>query len=62
MTAAEWHLIGNIDELKRELESQGFLKELTIQERKFVLSYDNGEFAVLNNKCNHMGGPLAKGK
>lgn len=61
-TADEWHLIGNINDLERELESQGFLKELTINDRKFVLSYYEGEFAALNNKCNHMGGPLAKGK
>lgn len=60
--AAEWKLIGKTDELLRELESQGFLKELVINDRKIVLSYHEGTFGALNNKCNHMGGPLSKGK
>ena len=60
--AAEWTLIGKADELLRELESQGYLKELVINDRKIVLSYHDGAFGALNNKCNHMGGPLAKGK
>lgn len=60
--AAEWILVGKTDELLRELESKGFLKELVINERKIVLSYHDGAFGALNNKCNHMGGPLSKGK
>ncbi len=27
-TTTEWILVGKVDELKRELEAQGFLKEL----------------------------------
>lgn len=61
-TTTEWILVGKVDELKRELEAQGFLKELVINDRKYVLSYHEGQFGALNNKCNHMGGPLSKGK
>lgn len=58
----EWTLVGKVDELARELEANGFLKELEFDNRKIVLSYQDGEFGALNNKCNHMGGPLSKGK
>ncbi|MBL7664392.1 MAG: Rieske 2Fe-2S domain-containing protein [Bacteriovoracaceae bacterium] len=58
----EWVAIGKPQVLIRELESTGFLKELVIGEKKFVLTYVQGQFGVLNNKCNHMGAPLAKGK
>lgn len=61
-TTEEWIFIGKTADLVRELESQGFLKELVINDRKFVLSYHDGVFGALNNKCNHMGGPLSKGK
>ncbi len=57
-----WTLVGNINELKAELESNGFLKELVIHDRKIVLSYSEGVFGALNNRCNHMGGPLSKGR
>lgn len=59
---AEWTLVGKIEELRLELESSGSLKEIVIQDRKIVLSYFEGAFGALNNKCNHMGGPLSKGK
>lgn len=58
----EWTLVGNVQELINELEKSGQLKELTVNDRKFVLTYHDGAFAALNNKCNHMGGPLSKGK
>lgn len=58
----EWILIGKTQDLILELQAQGGLKELTINQRKIALSYVDGEFGALNNKCNHMGGPLAKGK
>lgn len=58
----EWTFIGKTDELKTELEATGFLKELEFNERKIVLSLSDGQFGALNNKCNHMGGPLSQGK
>ncbi len=59
--AGEWFFVGIAEELIRELESSGFLKELEFNNKKIVLSYYEGSFGALNNKCNHMGGPLAKG-
>lgn len=59
---AEWTLIGKTSDLIQELEKSGGLKELVFNDRKIVLSYFDGEFGALNNKCNHMGGPLSKGK
>lgn len=60
--SSDWILVGKVDELIREMESTGFLKELSIGAKKIVLSYHDGTFGALNNKCNHMGGPLAKGR
>jgi len=57
-----WVLVGKTEELQRELESLGGLKEVVVGTKKIVLSYHQGAFGALNNKCNHMGGPLAKGK
>jgi nitrite reductase/ring-hydroxylating ferredoxin subunit/multimeric flavodoxin WrbA len=61
-TTQEWTPIGKTSDLIRELESLGGLKELVINDRKYVLSYFEGQFGALNNKCNHMGAPLSKGK
>lgn len=58
----EWTRIGTTDDLRRELEASSGLKELTFDDRKIVLTYYEGTFGALNNKCNHMGAPLAKGK
>lgn len=60
-TVSEWTLVGKVNELIHELESTG-LKELEFDKKKVVLSYQDGQFGALNNKCNHMGGPLARGK
>lgn len=60
--SSEWVLIGNVNELINELETKGFLKELEFNKKKIVLSYHEGKFGALNNKCNHMGGPLSRGK
>lgn len=60
-TPTEWTLVGHIKDLITELESQGFLKELVINDKKYVLTYHDGSFGALNNKCNHMGAPLSKG-
>lgn len=61
-TIAEWTLVGRPEDLLREMESLGFVKELIVNERKIALTYHDGAFGALNNKCNHMGGPLSKGK
>ncbi len=59
---SDWVLLGKIEDLARELETTGFIKELEFDGRKIVLTYHEGTFGALNNKCNHMGGPLSKGK
>lgn len=61
-SSESWTLIGSASALQQELSAAGGLKELTIGERKIVLSYYEGQFGALNNKCNHMGGPLSQGK
>jgi nitrite reductase/ring-hydroxylating ferredoxin subunit/multimeric flavodoxin WrbA len=60
--STDWINLGNTQDLIQELESQGNLKELEINGRKYVLSFYEGEFGAINNKCNHMGGPLSQGK
>lgn len=62
MSTTDWILLGKTDELVTELQSLGGLKEFDVEGKKIVLSYDAGKFGALNNKCNHMGAPLAKGK
>lgn len=57
-----WHELGKTQDLIRELASQNFLKEVLIQEKRIVLSYHEGAFGALDARCNHMGGPLAKGR
>lgn len=59
---SDWILIGKTQDLVSELEANGNIKELVINDRKILLTYDEGVFGALNNKCNHMGGPLSKGK
>lgn len=58
----KWTLVGKITELIQEMESNGGLKEISFDGKKIVLTYHQKKFGALNNKCNHMGGPLAKGK
>ncbi len=58
----KWTLVGSAAELVKELESNGGLKEISFDGKKIVLTYFENKFGALNSKCNHMGGPLAKGK
>lgn len=62
MNAEQWVRVGSAADLVSELEQLGGLKELEFDGKKLVLTYHEGEFGALNNKCNHMGGPLSKGK
>lgn len=59
---SNWISLGSTTSLIRELEAHGFLKEINIQEKRILLSYDQGQFGALHARCNHMGAPLAKGK
>ena len=52
-----WIDIGSADEL-----SATPLKRVTAMNREFAVSYKDTKFGVLSNTCNHVGGPLGKGK
>lgn len=58
----EWTKIGSAADLASELKSLDGVKELDLNGDKYVLIYHEGQFSALKNKCNHMGGPLSKGK
>jgi nitrite reductase/ring-hydroxylating ferredoxin subunit/multimeric flavodoxin WrbA len=38
------------------------LNEAKVGERRVAVSYRNGQFGVISNVCNHVGGPLGKGR
>lgn len=57
-----WIQIGKVSELIKDIERLSGIKELVIGDKKIALTYYEGSFGALNNKCNHMGGPLSKGK
>ncbi|MBY0554882.1 NAD(P)H-dependent oxidoreductase [bacterium] len=57
-----WTLVGNANDLIKKIESSGGLIEVSFENKKIVLTYFQDKFGALNNKCNHMGGPLSKGK
>jgi nitrite reductase/ring-hydroxylating ferredoxin subunit/multimeric flavodoxin WrbA len=59
---SDWIELGKTDDLLRELATHGFLKEIVLHEKKIALSYHDGQFGAVYAKCNHMGGPLAKGR
>lgn len=58
----DWFQIGKTSELLLELEKSNGVKALVIQDKKIILTYYKGQFGALNDKCNHMGGPLSRGK
>ncbi len=60
--ANDWILLGSTVDLMKELETSGFLKEITLLEKRIVISYHEGQFGAVHARCSHMGGPLAKGK
>lgn len=60
--ANQWTLIGKAKDLAIDLENSGGIKELLLGDKKIALTYFGEKFGALNNKCNHMGGPLSKGR
>ncbi len=53
----EWVDIGSADELK-----QTPLQEITCGKTRIALTYTNGRFSAISGVCNHVGGPLGKGR
>lgn len=57
-----WTLIGGEAELRQELTTLEGLKEVTLNEKRILLTLVEGKLGAISARCNHMGGPLAKGK
>jgi nitrite reductase/ring-hydroxylating ferredoxin subunit/multimeric flavodoxin WrbA len=53
----EWIDLGAADELARKP-----LQELRAGERRIALSFKEGRFGAISGVCNHVGGPLGKGR
>lgn len=51
-----WHRVAGVDEL-----DEGRVKTAAVGNQTFALTRFEGEFAVLDNKCPHQGGPLGEG-
>jgi nitrite reductase/ring-hydroxylating ferredoxin subunit/multimeric flavodoxin WrbA len=55
--AAQWIDVGATEELRRAP-----LSEVRLGERMVAVSYRDGAFGVISNRCNHVGGPLGRGR
>ena len=56
MTTFEWEKVLDLDELP-----EGRVKAVTCHRMTVCLSHFEGEYAALDNKCPHQGGPLGEG-
>jgi multimeric flavodoxin WrbA/nitrite reductase/ring-hydroxylating ferredoxin subunit len=54
---ANWVDVGSVEEL-----SKVPLRRVTVRNREFALSFKDGQFGVVANTCNHVGGPLGDGR
>jgi len=55
--AAEWVDVGAAEDFRRAP-----LREAKLGDRLVAVSYKDGRFGVISNLCNHVGGPLGKGR
>jgi multimeric flavodoxin WrbA/nitrite reductase/ring-hydroxylating ferredoxin subunit len=55
--SGEWIDVGAAEDFKRTP-----LREAKLGERLIAISYQDGRFGVISNLCNHVGGPLGKGR
>jgi len=55
--AGEWVDVGAAEDFKRAP-----LREAKLGERLVAVSFKDGKFGVISNLCNHVGGPLGKGR
>ncbi len=51
-----WHKVAKTDELP-----DGRVKSVAVGEKTVALTHFNGEYAAMDNKCPHQGGPLGEG-
>ena len=56
MADANWMDIGAADEL-----SGAPLQRVVVKNRDLAVSFKDGQFGVVSNTCNHVGGPLGQG-
>jgi multimeric flavodoxin WrbA/nitrite reductase/ring-hydroxylating ferredoxin subunit len=52
----DWIDIGSADELSKQP-----LQQVRVNNRDFAVSFQDGQFGVIANGCNHVGGPLGGG-
>ena len=58
MSCENWHKLGPVDDFK-----SSSLREIEINDKLTIaLSFRDGKFGAISNTCNHVGGPLGKGK
>ncbi len=53
----EWIDVGSAEDFKRTP-----LREARLGEGHVAISYLDGRFGVISNRCNHVGGPLGRGR
>ena len=51
-----WHKVAELSELP-----DGRVKSVTAGSKSFALTHVNGQYAAMDNKCPHQGGPLGEG-
>ena len=51
-----WHKVAKVDELP-----EGRVKTVTAGTQSLALTHIQGEFAAMDNRCPHQGGPLGEG-
>jgi multimeric flavodoxin WrbA/nitrite reductase/ring-hydroxylating ferredoxin subunit len=58
MSGENWYKLGTVDDFK-----DPSLREIKINDKLTIaLSFCDGKFGAISNICNHVGGPLGKGK
>ncbi len=51
-----WHKVAELDELP-----EGRVKTVTADTKSMALTHVNGQYAAMDNRCPHQGGPLGEG-
>ena len=52
----DWIRIGHVDDLP-----EGRIKTVTARTTSLCLSHFKGQWAAMDNRCSHQGGPLGEG-
>ena len=52
----QWHRVADLDELP-----EGRVKTVTVGHTPLCLTHHEGQYAALDNRCPHQGGPLGEG-